>query len=315
VAQASFLRLGNSLGPVERDSSREFSTQPCSWSSLLSDPTIPNPTPRACSPGSDDRTILNQSAAEAVHTIRRSEVWGGARNVDQDVDLDICTSGLTGSVYSKASDGDAGGDIYFLSVCGEDKLTRFVVADVRGHGGFVKELTKCVYECFQEYMHTLDGGQALAELNTRVSSYGFDAITTAALAGFRLSDSKLCFAYAGHPPMLLKRAMAKRWIPLVLNISNDRSNLPLGVLPETRYDQEEMHLVSGDRLMLYTDGVVECSDANGVEFGVGRLLSSLEASGDRSLAEIKLSVVNELRCYSANWPSEDDVTLMAFEVR
>ncbi|MDR3739591.1 MAG: PP2C family protein-serine/threonine phosphatase [Terracidiphilus sp.] len=250
-----------------------------------------------------------------VCSIRRSEIWGGARNVDQDVDLDVCTSGLTGSIYSKASDGDAGGDIYFLSVCGEDKLTRFVVADVRGHGGYVKQLSECVYESFQEYMHTLDGGQALAGLNTSILRYGFDAITTAALAGFRLGDSKLCFAYAGHPPMLLERADSRRWLPLLLDDSTDRSNLPLGVLAETRYDQADTSLASGDRLLLYTDGVVECSDADGVEFGVEHLLRSLEISGDQSLAEIKRAVVDELRNHSANWPSEDDITLMAFEVR
>lgn len=250
-----------------------------------------------------------------MHSIRRSEIWGGARDVDQDVDLDICTSGLTGSVYSKASDGDSGGDIYFLSVCGDDRLTRFVVADVRGHGGYVKELGKCVYDVFQEYMHTLDGGQALAGLNTRILQYGFDAITTAALAGFRLGDSKLCFAYAGHPPMLLKRANSRRWLPLLLDDSTDRSNLPLGVLPETRYDQADICLVSGDRLLLYTDGVVECSDADGAEFGVEHLLRSLENSGDQSLADIKRSIVDELRDHSESWPSEDDITLMAFEVR
>lgn len=156
------------------------------------------------------------------------------RNVDQDVDLDVCTSGLIGSLYSKASDGDTGGHIYFLSVCGEDKLTRFVVADVRGHGGYVKQLSESVYESFHEYMHTLDGGQALAELNSRISSFGFDAITTAVLAGFRLGDSKLCFANAGHPSMMLKRANSKEWNPLLMEISTGQSNLPLGVLPEAR---------------------------------------------------------------------------------
>jgi len=262
-----------------------------------------------------EKIAINKSMPEEVHSIMRSEIWGGVSNVDQDVDLDICTSGLTGSVYSKASDGDAGGDIYFLSVCGSDKLTRFVVADVRGHGGYVKELGRWVYEIFQEYMHRLDDEQALAGLNGRISSHGFDALTTAAIAGYSLGDSKLRFAYAGHPPMLLKRANSKKWVPLLMNSSTDRSNLPLGVLPETRYDQSEIDVVSGDRILLYTDGVVECSDVNGIEFGEERLLRSLEISDDRSLAGIKSSLIDELRDYSGRWPSEDDITIMAFEVR
>jgi len=250
-----------------------------------------------------------------IHQIGRSEIWGGMRNVDLDVDLNICTSGLTGSVYSKASDGNEGGDIYFLSVCGSDKLTRIVVADVSGHGARVSELSGWVYKILQEHMHRLGGNQALEDLNSLVSSRGFEALTTAVVAGFRLGDSKLYFSYAGHPPLLLKRRNAERWIPLLLDGSADRSNLPLGVLPTMRYDQAETPLVAGDRFLLYTDGVLECPDANGVEFGEERLLRVLEKCGNRSLVDIKASVIAELREYAEHWPSVDDVTLMAFEVR
>jgi sigma-B regulation protein RsbU (phosphoserine phosphatase) len=237
------------------------------------------------------------------------------RTVDLDVDLNICTSGLTGSVYSKASDGTEGGDIYFLSVCSSDKLTRIAVADVNGHGGRVSELSGWVYNILQEYMNTLDGNQVLVDLNSLISSRGFEALTTAVVVGFYLGDSKLYFSYAGHPPVLLKRGNAKRWIPLLLDAATEPSNLPLGVLPAMHYDQTETPLIAGDRFLLYTDGVSECPDGNGVGFGEERLLRLLEMNGNRSLADIKGSVIAELRDYAEQWPSVDDVTLMAFEVR
>jgi sigma-B regulation protein RsbU (phosphoserine phosphatase) len=80
------------------------------------------------------------------------------------------------------------------------------------------------------------------------------------------------------------------------------------------YDQSRTLLASGDRFFLYTDGVTECPDVNGDEFGEQRLLHVLEMAGDRSLAEIKNSVITELRRHAAHWPSDDDVTALVFEV-
>ena len=250
-----------------------------------------------------------------IHQIRCSEIWGGVRGIDGDIDLDICTSGLTASVYSKASDGDNGGDIYYLSVCSVDKLTRVVVADVAGHGRQVSELSGWVYEGLQERMNGLDGNQVLVGLNSLISSRGFAALTTAIVIGFYLGDSNLYFSYAGHAPVLLKRHNQKHWIPLLLDSQTEPSNLPLGIFPTMHYDQTRTPLAAGDRFFLYTDGVSECPDANGDEFGEQRLLRVLEMNGDRGLAEIKNCVIAELRRHAEHWPSYDDVTAMVFEVR
>src|SRR5580700_3718170 len=54
-------------------------------------------------------------------------IWGGI----EPVTLDVCTKGVTASLHSTASGGERGGDIYYMSVCSIDLLTRMVVADVR----------------------------------------------------------------------------------------------------------------------------------------------------------------------------------------
>ena len=69
-------------------------------------------------------------------------VWGGNKNVCHD----IRTSGLTVSVYSRASDGTEGGDICYVAVCKNDLLTRILLCDVQGHGSHVSAIANSIYQ-------------------------------------------------------------------------------------------------------------------------------------------------------------------------
>ena len=61
-----------------------------------------------------------------MQEIRCAEIWGGIRNFD----TDVCTSGLTASLSAQSASGGKGGDIYFFSVCGADRLTRIAIASL-----------------------------------------------------------------------------------------------------------------------------------------------------------------------------------------
>ena len=74
--------------------------------------------------------------------IRCAEIWGGILAVD----MDMTTAGLSASIFSTAHDGDRGGDMYYVSVCKWDYLTRLAIADLRGHGGQASRLSAWVYE-------------------------------------------------------------------------------------------------------------------------------------------------------------------------
>src|SRR4051794_33120768 len=147
------------------------------------------------------------SKGRKVHRIRCSEVWGGVR----DIDLDITASGLTVSLYSGACDGGKGGDIYYFSVCGHDRLTRIVLADVVGHGKSVSRVSQWVYDALVRRMNSLDGSGILADLNRMTSRHGLTAMTTAAIVSFYIGDSKLYFSCAGHPPLLVRRRGHDQW--------------------------------------------------------------------------------------------------------
>lgn len=238
--------------------------------------------------------------------IRCAAIWGGVLAAD----LEVSTNGLTACMHSSSADGQKGGDIYYFSVCGSDLLTRIALADVRGHGEGASQVSEWLYNSLQQRMNNLEGNGVLADLNRVVCERGFEAMTTVAVVGYYLGDSTLYFCYAGHPPVFLQRRNETEWRPL----SSPAANLPLGVLPQAQYHQAQAMVYPGDRLFLYTDGVIECPNAAEEEFGEERLLEVLRSTSGRSLPQIKQSLLESLLRHTGGTPPPDDVTFMAIEI-
>jgi serine phosphatase RsbU (regulator of sigma subunit) len=238
-------------------------------------------------------------------------IWGGI----EPVSLDVCTKGVTASLLSTASGGERGGDIYYMSVCSIDLLTRMVVADVRGHGEQVSEISSWIYQCLQDKMNSLDGAGVLSDLNRMVHSRGFAAITTAAVVSHYISDSKLYYSYAGHPPVLARRSCG-RWLPLLLDAQAGQANLPLGVLPSAQYDQAEVKVQGGDRFLLYTDGLTEATDLKSdEEFGEKELPALLDTQSGMELASVRDALIERASAFSGGPLLTDDCTVMVVQVR
>jgi len=247
-----------------------------------------------------------------MYRIRCSEVWGGIKNED----LDACSAVLTTSLYSSACDGGKGGDIYYVSVCQGDALTRIAVADVVGHGEKVSRVSEWLYQGLQERMNGGPSSEILAELNRLATERGHEAMATAAVVSFHKPDSSVQFAYAGHHPMLFRRRAGSRWEPLPLDGAGEKiANLPLGVFTDTQYDQQLIPVQSGDRVFLYTDGLIEAPGPNDELFGEQRLRRVLNDARDASLYELKTAVLTHVRDHIGGELSHDDVTLLAIEVR
>jgi phosphoserine phosphatase RsbU/P len=244
------------------------------------------------------------------HRIRCAEIWGGVDSID----LDVSTSALTASVYSKSCEGSSGGDIYYVSVCGSDQLTRIAVADVQGHGEAVSTISRWLYELVRDSMDSLDATGVLHNLNALSLERGFGAASTAALLSYYRGDRELYVSYAGHPPALAQRKQSGEWSALVLDEGAGLCNLPLGLMPNVSYSQKVLPLEIGDRLFLYTDGITEYPDARGEPLGSPWLMNHLRESANRSLAEIKRSVLHRLAAENAGGMEHDDITLMAVEI-
>ena len=246
-----------------------------------------------------------------VHHIRCSEVWGGNRGDA----LDVETSGVRASLFSRACDGGKGGDIYYFSVCGSDQLTRIAIVDVMGHGEAVSDTSQWLYESLTAHMDSGDGTEVLADLNKASVKKGHKSMSTAAIAAFFRENSNLYFSYAGHHPLLLNRKGTGQWIPIKGEESGRLADLMLGVHEHARFIQNSVALSGGDRLFLYTDGVIEAPDANSDEFGQERLIDTLKHTSGKDLAQVRGSVLDAVLRHTGNSMVHDDVTFIAVEIR
>jgi sigma-B regulation protein RsbU (phosphoserine phosphatase) len=71
----------------------------------------------------------------------------------------------------------------------------------------------------------------------------------------------------------------------------------LGVLPDWKYRNNRLQLGSGDKLVLFTDGVTEAEDAYGTEFGEERVLQALRDGAGRSAEEVRRILMDAVTGY------------------
>ncbi|MDL5051018.1 PP2C family protein-serine/threonine phosphatase [Oscillatoria amoena NRMC-F 0135] len=244
-----------------------------------------------------------------VKEIRCAEIWGGSSAAQED----LSTRGLTAALYSRSSDGAKGGDIYYFSVCSIDILTRVVIADLRGHGEAVSHLSHWLYEQMLLKMDTLNGAAILEELNNVVCEKGFQAMTTAVVVSYNQQDRKLHYAYAGHPPILLRHRGCE-WTSLEADHVSGPANLPLGVMKAVPYVQKAWSTAAGERLVLYTDGLLECPSPAGEDFEIDRLQALLKHNGGLNAHELRNKIVEELESHHGGSLDHDDCTVAILDL-
>jgi serine phosphatase RsbU (regulator of sigma subunit) len=117
---------------------------------------------------------------------------------------------------------------------------------------------------------------------------------------------RLTYTNAGHNlPILLRRDSP----PLRL----DTGGAVLGVFRQWSYNQSEVELTSGDRLLLFTDGVTEAANAAEEEFGEERLIKLVEQNVELGAANLQKMVMEAVAEFS-NGDFQDDVTLIVMAV-
>jgi sigma-B regulation protein RsbU (phosphoserine phosphatase) len=84
------------------------------------------------------------------------------------------------------------------------------------------------------------------------------------------------------------------------------------MLEDTRYESERLTMEAGDRLYVYTDGVVEARDAAGNEFGLERLISEIERVRDLPLRAGIDRIASAVTDWCRGSP-KDDMSLLAIE--
>lgn len=172
---------------------------------------------------------------------------------------------------SAAEEALIGGDLY--DAVATDHGVRVIVGDVRGKGLDGVRLAAVVLSAFREAAFTKETlPEVVATVDESVMRYvGEEDFVSAVL--LELSDHEVKLVNLGHPSPLRYRPGAVEMLDPV-----ERST-PLGLAPSP--EVESYAVVSGERILLYTDGVSECRDSEGVFF-------DLEKKAERALARADL---------------------------
>jgi sigma-B regulation protein RsbU (phosphoserine phosphatase) len=88
----------------------------------------------------------------------------------------------------------------------------------------------------------------------------------------------------------------------------------LGVFPKWTYQETSLNLRSGDRLLLFTDGITEAEDSHGDEFGMERVAAFARAHEAKSAARMNQQLLWEVTQFCGG-QFQDDATLLVLAVK
>ena len=248
--------------------------------------------------------------ANEVHRLACLEIKGGNRRDEYSVEL----PGLSGWVSCQPlTPSIEGGDLHYLTVCGEGAVSRVVLADVAGHGDIVSAVADRLRDSLRKHVNTWDQTVLLQELNDsfRVGAEGLQ-YATAFVLGHYVQSGEVLFTNAGHVPPLWYRAAERKWVILRESTpyAKEIIDLPLGLIPGTSYTQTAIQLGPGDLLVLYTDGISESRDPAGRELGCDQLLSLASRVPVDSPDQAGRSVLSCVEAFRGTVPAADDETVV-----
>ena len=202
------------------------------------------------------------------------------------------------------------GDFYDFIVVDEKRIG-VLIADVSGHGmpaALIASMLKIAFSAQTAY--ACDPARVLAGLNDALCGKFQGHYVTAAYALIDMEKKTVCYAGAGHPPLLLREQSSGKALSLLEN------GLFLGYFPNITYSAIEAPFQEGDSLLFYTDGISEMMNREEEQFGETRLKLFLEEHGDLAPGDLVGHLLDHLSVWSGRASGEepdDDVTVVAVQ--
>ena len=173
-----------------------------------------------------------------------------------------------------------GGDFYDVFET-KDGRTALLIGDVTGKGVEAAPLAVAVRSTIRAFAYDLGRpDQAMTHANavTYTQSNSNERFATVFLAILDPQTGQFLYASAGHPPSMVLRADGR--VELL-----NTGRLPIGLDRQTVYKSSELQLSSGDKLVMYTDGISESHKGSRM-YGEEGVQVTLEQCGDCMPEEI-----------------------------
>ena len=195
---------------------------------------------------------------------------------------------------------EVGGDLYDFFI--RDEKLFFCIGDVSGKGipaSLVMAVTRSLFRAMSA--HEDSPAKIITSMNNSMSETNENCMFVTFFCGvLDLNAGQLHYCNAGHnPPMILTDAI--RMLPV-------EPNVPLGILKEVDFVEQEMPFHYDDALFLYTDGLSEAENASQEQFGEVRIESALH--GKKRSEEHMQNIEQQVSLFVGEAPQSDDLTML-----
>ncbi|APG23826.1 PP2C family protein-serine/threonine phosphatase [Syntrophotalea acetylenica] len=212
-----------------------------------------------------------------------------------------------------------GGDLFNIIPLTDDFLLIYLL-DVSGHGVSAAMVTVSVFQSLSPSSgrlfknpdtagrgrQCLSPSAILAQLEREYPFERFGKFFTISCLLLHTPSGRLRYSSAGHPPpVCIRRAGSLELLASGGSIIGAGARVP--------FEEGEIILERGDRVFLYSDGIIEHADAQGDMFGPQRLYRKLQQQSKRRLAAACDQIIETLRTFGQKTPFRDDVTLLGIE--
>ncbi|PWR72325.1 PP2C family protein-serine/threonine phosphatase [Methanospirillum lacunae] len=202
---------------------------------------------------------------------------------------------------------DVGGD--FFDIFSREKGTcTLVLADVAGKGvaaSLLMALSSTIIRVLSRW--TIKPIEILqASNNIFIEDSGTVSFITMFYAMLNISSARLQYVNAGHNPPILYRSDG--------SIEMLDSNGPvIGLMDTASYEQKNIDLHTGDVLVIYSDGVTEAMNSEGIMFSEENLCKVIRENHQKSATDIIQVILQEIRDFIKEEPQSDDITIMVLK--
>ena len=205
---------------------------------------------------------------------------------------------------------EVGGDFYDFFELDDGRLG-LVVGDATGKGvpaALVVAATCSMLRAVAQALGSSSPGEVLERVNeTLLARISPNMFVTCFYAILEPESGHFSYANAGHTLPCCRRYDEHAVIELKAR------GMPLGLMLGMPYEEKESVLLAGERVLFYTDGLIEAHSPQGEMFGTPRLQGFLSERPEAG-RDLRATLMEELERFTGEgWEQEDDITLLTLE--
>ena len=213
--------------------------------------------------------------------------------------------GIQVAMYYKPME-NIGGDFYDFIHFKESSLFGIFISDVSGHGvpaALITGMIKALIET-SDFIKFFPA-KLLYYINEKITGQTGGNFLTVFYALYNSETKILKYARGAHPYPLLVRNGEISFL--------ESKGKMLGIIPDTEFEEKEIQLLSGDKLIFFTDGLTETENSEGIEFDE-ILPQILKDHPDKNPEKLLETIYHSLLSFKEDYSFEDDICLIVMGI-